>query len=90
MQSLREPRALIWDDRLTNDDKAFVATLNEALRQLSEKRAVEITVSGPLARSKIAWKLVSYQHALLHRIVALIDGAAIARNNRSTFLSRRG
>ena len=38
-------------------------------------RAVEINVSGKFLRSKIAWKLATYQHALLHRLVALMNGA---------------
>ena len=41
-------------------------------------------MSGPFARSKIAWKLATYQHVLLHRIVALMDGASVAWNNRCT------
>jgi hypothetical protein len=47
---------------------------------------------GLFLRSKIAWKLATYQHALLHRVVALIDGAALAWNNRcilSAILSAR-
>jgi hypothetical protein len=41
-------------------------------------------VFGKFRRSKIAWKVASYQHVLLHRIVALMDGAAVAWNSRST------
>jgi hypothetical protein len=33
-------------------------------------------VFGKFQRSKIAWKVASYQDVLLHRIVALMDGAA--------------
>jgi hypothetical protein len=47
-------------------------------------RALEINVSGKFLRSKIAWKLAVYQHALLHRIVALMDGVAVAWNNECT------
>jgi hypothetical protein len=47
-------------------------------------RPVEINVSGKFARSKIAWKLATYQHVLLHRLVANMDGAAVACNNRCT------
>jgi hypothetical protein len=82
--SLKEPTHLEWDDRLTEADKKLVSELNAALDRLSDLRAVEINVSGKFARSKIAWKLATYQHALLHRLVALMDGAAIAWNNRST------
>jgi len=41
-----------------------------ALRPLNGLRAVEINVSGKFARSKIAWKLATYQHILLHRLIA--------------------
>ncbi len=72
------------DNRLRDDDKAFVIKLNELTARLSELRAVEITVSGPLAQSKIEWKLVSHQHALLHRVVALVDDADCRRQSRLT------
>src|SRR5260370_39878600 len=92
MVTLREPHRLTWDERLTDADKALVAELNASLDRLNCRRAVEINVSGPFARSKIAWKLSVYQHALLHRIVALMDGTAVALNNRcllSAVLSAR-
>jgi hypothetical protein len=82
--SLKEPTHLLWDDRLTEADKKLVGDLNASLDRLSGLRAVEINVSGEFLRSKIAWKLASYQHALLHRLVALMDGAAVAWNNRCT------
>jgi hypothetical protein len=82
--TLREPNHLIWNDRPPESDKEAVAEINASLEQLNGLRAVEINVSGPFARSKIAWKLVTYQHALLHRIVALIGGAAVAWNARCT------
>jgi hypothetical protein len=47
-------------------------------------RATEINVSGPFLKSKIAWKLATYQHALLHRIVVLADGAALAWNGQNS------
>lgn len=82
--SLRSPTALLWDDRLKETDKEQVAELNASLDRLDGMRAVEINPTGPFGRSKIAWKLVTYQHALLHRIVALMDGVAVAWNGRST------
>jgi hypothetical protein len=82
--SLREPHHLVWDERLTEKDKALVSQLNAALDRLNQRRALEIKVSGPFARSKIAWKLAIHQHGLLHRLVALMDGTSVAWNNRST------
>jgi hypothetical protein len=81
---LKEPTHFVWDDRLTEADKGHVSELNAALDRLSRLRAIEINVSGKFARSKIAWKLSSYQYALLHRVVALMDGAAVGWNNRCT------
>src|ERR1700736_1240230 len=82
--TLRSPTAILPDDRLTEADRELVADLSASLDRLDGLRAVEINVSGQFARSKIAWKLVTYEHALLHRIVALMDGVAVAWNGRST------
>jgi hypothetical protein len=81
---LKEPTYFIWDDRLTEADEKLVGDLNTSLDRLSGLRAVEINVSGKFARSKIAWKLATYQHVLLHRLIALADGAAVAWNSRCT------
>jgi hypothetical protein len=82
--SLKEPTRLIWDERLAEKDRKLVGDLNASLDRLNGLRAVEITVSGKFLRSKLAWKLATNQHALLHRLVALMDGAAVAWNNRCT------
>lgn len=82
--SLKEPTHLAWDDRLAEGDKKLVGDLNASLERLSGMRALEINVSGKFLRSKIAWKLATYQHALLHRLVALVDGAAVTWNSRCT------
>jgi hypothetical protein len=84
MTNLKEPTHLVWDDRLTEPDKKVVGDLNASLDRLSGLRAIEINVSGKFLRSKIAWKLATYQHVLLHRIVALMDGTAVAWNSRCT------
>jgi hypothetical protein len=84
IMSLKEPAQFANDDRLTEDDRKLVGELNASLDRLSGLRAVEIAVAEKFLRSKIAWKLATYQHALLHRLVALTDGAAVAWNNRCT------
>jgi hypothetical protein len=84
MTNLKEPTHLVWDDRLPEADKKLVGDLNASLDRLNGLRAVEINVSGKFSRSKIAWKLATYQHVLLHWSVALMDGTAIAWNSRST------
>jgi hypothetical protein len=82
--TIREPNYLIWDGRLPEADSQAIDKLNASTRRISGLRAIEIAVVGPFARSKIAWKLATYQHVLLHRLVALIDGVAVAWNNRCT------
>src|ERR1700677_4309685 len=84
MMSLKEPAHFTWDDRLTEADRKLVADINTSLDRLNGLREVEIAVSGKFARSKIAWKLATYQHVLLHRLIALMDGAAVAWNSRCT------
>lgn len=84
MQTLKNPEAIRWDERLPAKDRETIDKLNASVGRLNEMRALEINISGPFAKSKIAWKLAGYQHALLHRIVVLMDGVAIAWNNRST------
>jgi hypothetical protein len=82
--SLKEPTHFALDDRLTEADGELVSDLNASLDRLSGLRALQINVSGKFARSKVAWKLATYQHILLHRLVALTDGAAVAWNARCT------
>jgi hypothetical protein len=82
--SLKDPTHFTWDDRLPEADKKLVGDLNASVDRLSGLRAIEINVSGKFLRSKIAWKLATYQHVLLHRLVALLDGTAVAWNNRCT------
>lgn len=77
------PASLMWDALLPETDRKVIADLNASLARLDGLRAVKINVSDHFARSKIAWKLAAYQHVLLHRIVALVDGLAIAWNNRN-------
>jgi hypothetical protein len=61
--TLREPRHLVWDDRLPEADKQTIEQLNQSLDRLNGLRAVKINVAGHFARSKIAWKLATWQHA---------------------------
>ncbi len=82
--ALKQPNHLLWDEGLTESDKQAMTDINASLDRLNGLRAVEINVAEHFARSKIAWKLATYQHALLHRIVALMDGTAVAWNNRCT------
>jgi hypothetical protein len=82
--TLKAPTQVIWDERLPEKDRQMIEDLNNSVSRLNEMRAVEINISGPFARSKIAWKLATYQHALLHRIIDLADGVALTFNAKST------
>ncbi len=81
---MKTPTAIAWDDRLPESDKALIEKLNASVNRLDARRAVEIAVSGLFARSKLAWKIATYQHALLNRVVSLMDGAALGWNNHNT------
>lgn len=85
---LKEPHALIWDHRLSEGDKDFVEKLSTTMRDLSQRRAIEMTRSQKFARSKIAWLLTYYQQVLLHRMVALVDGTAATWNCRCTLTAQ--
>lgn len=81
---LRPPNLITRFENANADQIKAVKKFNDAIQSLDGLRAVEIAVSGRFARSKIAWKLATYQHSLLHRIVALYDGAALSWNSSST------
>ena len=61
--------------------------VNEALQRLSSRRVERITRSGDLARSKIAWKIATYQQALLYRLVSLGSGCALSWNQKNFLCS---
>jgi hypothetical protein len=57
-----------------------VRRVNATLAELARRRQGEIRAAGPFGQSKLAWKIASYQQALLHRIVMLTEGAFGAWN----------
>ena len=80
---LKAPTLLERLDGLTDTQIETLTEANTAIHELNGLRAVQINVAGHFARSKIAWMLAGYQHMLLHRIVSIFDGAALAWNHRS-------
>jgi hypothetical protein len=58
-----------------------LVSANEALARLSARRRAEITVTGSLALSKIAWKIETFSEAMLYRLVNLGEGAALGWND---------
>ena len=65
-------------------DWAAAEQFNLALEQLANRRREHIQVEGQYARSEIASKVATYAEAMLHRTVALADGAAKNWNGGST------
>ena len=59
--------------------KAFAA-INKEIVELAGRRRQTISVSGHLARSKIAWKIETFAEAVLYRLVALAEGTALSWN----------
>jgi hypothetical protein len=58
-----------------------VERFNDCLARLVARRRKEITVTGPLVRSKTAWKCAVLQQSLLYRITMLATGCAETWNS---------
>ncbi|NNH41307.1 hypothetical protein HLI03_06270 [Rhizobium laguerreae] len=69
---------------MAESDKEPLSDANAALLRMSDSRAIEINISGPLLKSKLAWKAFVYRHGLHHRIVGLADAIALCLNGRNT------
>jgi len=61
--------------------------INKTIERLAARRKASIEVDGPLAQSKIAWKISAYQQAVLYRVVALAEGVRDAWNARRILVS---
>ena len=64
------------------DTKAIdgLTQFNDTLSRLHARRVPEIAVAGPLLKSKLAWKLATFQQAVLYRVVMLASGCALNWN----------
>ncbi|SDR58068.1 hypothetical protein SAMN05519103_05991 [Rhizobiales bacterium GAS113] len=56
---------------------------NAALARLRERRLNEITISGPLLKSRLAWLIATYQQPVLYRVVMLATGCAASWDTRN-------
>lgn len=77
---------------IQGDDALRMQEFNETLVRLRARRVPEIRVEGSLLKSKLAWKIATYQQPVLYRIVMLADGCALnwnARNDLCSFLAAR-
>lgn len=71
------------DDKRANDFRE----LDAAIEQLAARRLARLEIEGPFLQSKLAWKIASYQQAILYRTVALARGARVAWNTRNALSS---
>jgi len=57
------------------DRRADLQKISKTIERLTVRRKTVIAVDGPFTRSKLAWKVATYQQAVLYRVVALGTGA---------------
>lgn len=65
----------------TRRQRESIPAINAAIERLANRKRSKIEVVGPLAKSKLAWKVAIFQEAILHRMVMLARGAADACNS---------
>jgi hypothetical protein len=51
--------------------------IDATIERLAARRRTTIEVEGPLFQSKLAWKVATYQQAILYRVVMLARGARV-------------
>lgn len=71
--------SFVKHDRELADD---MQTIHDATERLAARRKPKIEAEGPLEKSKIAWKIATYQEAVLWRGVMLARGTRQAWNAR--------
>lgn len=60
-----------------------IVEANKTLLRLAAKRKSVINVVGPLAKSKIAWKLANANNSMLHRFVASADAMGLCHQGNN-------
>jgi hypothetical protein len=69
------------------EGRADFQQINKTINRLAARRKTTIVVEGPFARSKLAWKVATYQQAILYRVVALGAGTRDAWNARNILVA---
>jgi len=64
-------------------DRSDLREIDKVVERLAERRVIVIKVEGLYGRSKLAWKVATYQQAILYRVVALSRGARDSWNARN-------
>ena len=76
-RQIGEFRIAAW---MSPDDVDGVKEINTLMVKLRERRKSQISISGPLKQSKLAWKISTYQQPVLYRIVMLTEGMSLNWN----------
>jgi hypothetical protein len=73
------------DSDVPEEHTRTIADFNSTLARLRNRRVDKIDVAGsePLLKSKLAWKLATYQQPVLYRIVMLATGGRPTTRRRS-------
>ena len=69
------------------DRRADFQKISDAIDSLAARRKTTLVAEGPFARSKLAWKVATYQEAILYRVVALGAGTRDAWNARNVLVA---
>jgi hypothetical protein len=67
-----------------------IQAINSNIERLTKRRLSRIEVTGHLAQSKLAWKIVTYQQATVYRVVAAARGTRDSWNARNVLLAFLG
>ncbi len=67
-------------ENVSTKDADTMREFNAVLDRLVRRRVDQIEISGPLRKSKLAWKVATYQQPVLYRIVMLASGCALNWN----------
>ena len=65
---------------LDERDIASMRTFNATLARLRERKLERVEKAGPLAKSKLAWKIATYGQSVIYRVVMLAEGCALNWN----------
>jgi hypothetical protein len=62
----------------TSKDIATTKNIDASITRLAERKKDKITKTGLFAKSKLAWKVATFQEAILYRLVMLAKGTVLA------------
>jgi hypothetical protein len=75
------------DSNMDEETAKEVGAFNATLKRLRDRRLQEIAIVGALRKSKMAWKIATYQQPVLYRVVMLASGCAANWNDSNILCS---